>query len=285
MSEEFFENPESKPVLPEASKGSDQDVIGEKSPIDPIPDADFMSVWDTETEYRETKSDDAEPDAESDDETIDDESFEIDDEAIDFAADLAVNANQEGMARILHWMHDEGDVDDYKANNETLLRKAWKRFFAGLNIRISNNKGILFANLLAFGWSLGIGIWKVIGRVLNKTFVWPWKRKPAPEPEPVFTPMRPAQPVRPEPKPKPNPAPTDSSPETPENNFPDVPLKVCKATGEVFKPGTGYPVNPSHEHYDQYASRGAYQTMLNNARKKKSNAKKESENSSPEPTS
>lgn len=278
MSDSFFEDPESKPAVSEAFKGSEDDVIGNKKSNNPTLDANFMSVWDTDTEYREARSDNTETDAESDAESIDDEAYEIDDEAIDFAADLAVNANQEGMARVLHWMHDEGEVDDYKANNETLLRKAWKRFFAGLNIRISNNKGILFANLLAFGWSLGIGIWKVIGRVLNRTFTWPWKRKKsAPEPEPTFTnPMRPTEPVRPQP------TPDELKTET---SFSDVPLKVCKETGEVFKPGEGYPVNPTHEHYDQYASRGAYQTMLNNARKKKSTAKKESESSSTEPTS
>ena len=121
-----------------AESSKDEPVqIQQDNPTEPTTESDFMSVWDTDTEYREERKTTSESDTESTESVEEEDDFGIDGEAAEFAADLAVNANQEGMSRVLHWMHGEGEVADYRANNESLLRKAWHRFFTALNIKIS----------------------------------------------------------------------------------------------------------------------------------------------------
>ena len=273
MNNSFFDNPKEKPSGSEVSSKDEPVQIQQDNPTEPTTESDFMSVWDTDTEYREERKTTSESDTESTESVEEEDDFGIDGEAAEFAADLAVNANQEGMSRVLHWMHGEGEVADYRANNESLLRKAWHRFFTALNIKISKERGIVFANLLAFGWSLGIGIWKMIGRMFSGKFRWPWSRKKSqPEPERMMV-------KNPNPVQNPNPVPV-AVPVPAEEAFPEEPpLKVCPQSEVAFKPGTGYPKNPELPYYDTFLNRGAYQTMLNNARteKKKSDAKEKSE--------
>ena len=263
MSDDFFDTPAKKP----SDKAAYSDAEGQpepiKTPTAPTEKPDFMSMWDTDTEHREARpNSDTESDTESD---LDDqkEEFAIDAEAAEFAADLAVNANQEGMSRLLRWMHGEGELSDYRANNESLLKKAWHRFFTALNIKISKEKGILFANVLAFGMSFGIGIWKLIGRVVSGKFRWPWRKKKVNVEDVEETATTATT------------APVAATAPVEKHEFPDPTLKLCPQSDISFAPGTGYPKNKNNKHYDQYATRSAYQSMLNYARQteKKSDTK------------
>lgn len=260
MSDDFFDTPAKKPSAKAASSNAEGQPEPIKNPTTPTEKPDFMSMWDTDTEYREARPEaDTNPDTEPDGTDTEQEDFAIDDEAAEFAADLAVNANQEGMSRLLRWMHGEGELSDYRANNESLLKKAWHRFFTALNIKISKEKGILFANVLAFGMSFTIGIWKLIGRIVSGAFRWPWKKKKVNvdvEETATTATVATVAPVE-------------------KDAFPDPTLKQCPQSKISFAPGTGYPKNKNNKHYDQYATRSAYQSMLNYARteEKKSDTK------------
>ncbi len=256
----FFDTPAQDAVpiaeTPKKPKVKNQPKADTKADVS----SDIFDYWDQETEYREPN---AKADTDSDEEpTPEADTVNIDPEAVEFAADLAVGMNQEGMSRVLHWMHNEGEVEDYRTANESVLHSAWSRFFKLMNIEISANKGVIYANVVAFGWSLGLGVWKLIARVLSGAFKWPWSRK---KKEKVEVEIH-----RPEPLPKQvkkdlNYQDVEEAIEV--DIWKDKPFNICKETDEKFTPGTGYPKDKNNVNYDKFINRGAFQAYTNKHRK------------------
>lgn len=266
--EDFFTNPPSKPS---ENKGSENIDKGETRQDDQVTDqnpADFFTYWDQETEHRETKEPTNLDEPEMEDDT---QEMGMDEEAVGFAADLAVNANQEGASRLLHYLHGDGEASEYRAKDTNLLHTAWSRFFRMMNIQISKEKGVLWANLLTFGWSFGIGIWKFISRVVSGAFRWPWSKKA----EKVEVQQASPSPAPPSPSAAPSPLSADEIPlaEVVED-FPDVPMKACKWDGTPFPAGEGYPVRKSHELYDQFQSQSAHAKWREQLKREARNAEK-----------
>jgi len=274
----FFDDPPVKPA-PTAEKPVETPTT-EQPITEPQPQpksegsGDWQTLWEQPTEYRETKES---TDPDNEDIEDDKEDVGMDPEAADFAADLAVNMNQEGMSRLLHWMHAEGQPTDYRAANEGVLHKAWHRFFVLMNIQITANKGVLFANLVAFGWSFGIGIWKLISRIVSGAFRWPWSRKKKRSKEDQTAEF--AEQIIDISKDQPQP---QQPPPPPVDPWENIPHNVCMETGEKFKKGTGFMRNPDHEYHDKFASRSAMQKWKERLKREEAQAKKAGKTTSTE---
>lgn len=274
MSNTFFDDPTEKPAKTatssETENGQNQPITEPetetKSDAGTKSAPDFMSMWDQPTEHKEPKAGTNEDGEEIEDDEDGDEGAAMDPEAAAFAAELATNANQEGMSRLLWWMHGEGNPADYRTQNEGILLKAWRRFFEMLNIQITKERGIIFANLIAFGWSLGIGVWKLIARIVSGNFRWPWskKKKEGPTADEMAAefhgqqnqpdPIQDAEIIEPEPE---------------VDYWADKPHSVCMWTNEKFETGQGFPKDKSHQYYDCFANRSAFQSWREHDKKQK----------------
>lgn len=252
---------------------------------DPKPATDsgdpFINYINQPTEHREEKAQPDDP--ENDTDRPEEEPVSMDAEGIEFASELAVNANTTIMGSLLAWMDGENPAEDFQPapGGRELIKKAWARWFQILNINITANKGILYANAVAYAWHLMSAGWKFFGRLLTGKVRFPWSKKPQPQPEVEFHPGGPSPDfeaatkaattttkkavdkvakfvadnaenaeIVPQPKPQPEP-----------------PKKVCLESGQPFEPGTGFPRSKDHPLHDKFADRGSYQKRKERIRK------------------
>jgi len=281
----FFEDPTDEPATLTRPEPTPEPVT--QPTAEPTGGNAFFDVWDSPTEEKEVADDvdlDDDDYADDIDDTEGQDEMPMDHESADFAAGLAVGFNQLGMSTLLRWMHGEGEVSDYRADNEEPLYKAWYRFFKIMNIKITANRGVFFANVVAFGWSFGMGVYKLLSRIISGSFRWPWSRKKKaaqPEPDP-FADLNTPDPIdithhQPPPTaPNLNGATQQATKAAKKPVAPPPPppeFNICLKTGERFTPGTGFPRSKKHEYHDKFKDRAAWQHFLEDKKKADATAK------------
>jgi len=284
---DFFAEPAVK--TPPSAETSAEQPTAQTPPAQPeppknepkaAPSSDPLMDFITQpTEHREEKQTNPETEPGADGEEPSEEPVTLDAEGIEFASELATNANTMIMGQTLSWMDGENPAEDFQPapGGRDLIKKAWARFFEIVNINITANKGVLYANLVAYAWHLMATSWKFFGRLISGKVRFPWSKKPEPQPEPEieFQPGGPApdfhgaaknatsrkeQAVKKVAKfVKDNAQDAEILTETPKPQIPDAPKKVCLETGQPFTPGEGFPRSKENPVYDKFSNRAAWQ--------------------------